>query len=134
VLIRDAGEDDRGAIASIQSASPEASAWDPAGYEVTVAELDGEVAGFLVVRRLAPGELEILNVAVAPRHRRRGAAKALLRGLLESHEGVIFLEVRESNSAARQLYQSLGFKEVSRRKEYYPSPPEAAIVLKFHSC
>jgi [ribosomal protein S18]-alanine N-acetyltransferase len=134
VVIRLAREDDRAAIAAIQSASPEASSWDPAGYDVTVADLDGEVVGFLVTRRTAPDEVEVLNLAVAPRLRRTGVAKALLQPLLSSWEGVIFLEVRESNSPARRLYQSVGFKEVTYRRGYYAAPPEAAIVMTFHSC
>jgi ribosomal-protein-alanine N-acetyltransferase len=134
VVIRAAREDDRDAIAAIQSASPEAPAWDPAGYDVSVADVDGEVAGFLVTRRTAPDELEILNVAVAPQRRRSGVAKALLQTLFTSHEGVIFLEVRESNVTARRLYESLGFKDLSRRPGYYENPCEPAIVMNFHSC
>jgi ribosomal-protein-alanine N-acetyltransferase len=104
------------------------------GYDVTVAELQGEIVGFLVTRRTAPDELEVLNLAVAPWRRRTGVAKALLLPLLASHKGVIFLEVRESNSAARLLYQAIGFKEVTCRMGYYSEPPEAAIVMNFHSC
>jgi [ribosomal protein S18]-alanine N-acetyltransferase len=134
VLIRSARENDRAAISAIQSASPEAPGWDPAGYDITVAEFHGQVVGFLVTRRTAPDEVEVLNLAVAPGHRRTGAAKALLQPLLTSHKGVIFLEVRESNSPARLLYQSIGFKEVTYRRGYYSDPPEAAIVMNFHSC
>ncbi len=46
----------------------------------------------------------------------------------------MFLEVRESNIAARNLYKRLGFLEAGRRRDYYPAPPEDAIVMKFHSC
>jgi ribosomal-protein-alanine N-acetyltransferase len=46
----------------------------------------------------------------------------------------VFLEVRESNQAARIFYKSMGFQEVGIRKEYYQAPLEAAIVMKFHSC
>jgi [ribosomal protein S18]-alanine N-acetyltransferase len=124
------------AIAAIQSASPEASQWNPAdylAYDLRVAELAEGIAGFLVVRE-AGGEAEVLNLAVAPAFRRRGVARGLLRSLLEVFCGAVFLEVRESNQAARNTYQALGFSEVSRRESYYDSPPEAAIVLKFHSC
>jgi ribosomal protein S18 acetylase RimI-like enzyme len=48
--------------------------------------------------------------------------------------GTVFLEVRESNKAARNLYLSLGFQELGRRPEYYETPLEPAIVMKFHSC
>jgi ribosomal-protein-alanine acetyltransferase len=134
VLVRPATEEDRGAIAAIQQASPEAAGWDPAGYDIAIAELDGCLVGFVVTRRVAVDEMELLNLAVAPEHRRKGVARALLRGLLDSCKGMIFLEVRESNAAARTLYQSVGFKEVNCRAKYYSNPQEAGIVMKFHSC
>jgi [ribosomal protein S18]-alanine N-acetyltransferase len=128
--------EDLPAIAAIQSASPEASQWNPAdylAYELRVAEFSEGVAGFLVVR-VVGDEAEILNLAVAPELRRRGVARALLRSLFGVFRGAVFLEVRESNRAARYTYQALGFQEVTRRENYYDLPPEAAIVLKFHSC
>src|SRR5215467_7329734 len=133
--IRRGRPEDLPAIAAIQSASPEASQWNPADYldyDLRVAEFPEGVAGFLVVRMVGD-EAEILNLAVAPDFRRRGVARTLLRSLLEVYSGAVFLEVRESNRAARNIYQTIGFKEVSRRENYYDFPPEAAIVLKFHS-
>jgi ribosomal-protein-alanine N-acetyltransferase len=134
VVRRTATHDDRAAIAAIQLASPEASGWDPYDYDVTVAEHDGSIVGFLVTRHVASDEIEILNLAVAPSSRRKGVARALLLPLLESLSASVFLEVRESNCAARQFYASLGFKELNRRPGYYANPPEAGIVMKFHSC
>lgn len=134
MVIRSARETDRAAIAAIQRASPEASSWDPAGYDVTVAEVEGVVVGFLVTRRTAPDEWEVLNLAVDPAHRRRGVAKALLMPLLTTIDGRVFLEVRETNTPAQKLYESLGFKELSRRSGYYESSHEGGIVMKFHSC
>jgi [ribosomal protein S18]-alanine N-acetyltransferase len=93
------------------------------------------VAGFIVVREIfAAGkneqsEREILNLAVAPAFRRRGIATLLLRNELRSN-AIYFLEVRESNSAARKLYSLLGFVEVGRRKQYYRNPTETAIVMQ----
>jgi ribosomal-protein-alanine N-acetyltransferase len=78
--------------------------------------------------------MEILNLAVAPSNRRKGIAKALVSASLEHVCGNVFLEVRESNLAARQLYESIGFKEVNRRPQYYSDSQEAAIVMNFHSC
>jgi ribosomal-protein-alanine acetyltransferase len=134
VLLRPARDDDRAAIAAIQDASPEAASWDPRCYDVTVAELDGQVAGFLVTRRVAPDELEVLNLAVAPSMRRKGVARALARGVLERLEGAAFLEVRESNVVARQFYESIGFIVIGRRLDYYSDPREPAIVMKLRSC
>jgi ribosomal-protein-alanine N-acetyltransferase len=103
-------------------------------YELWVAETDGRVAGFLVLSRPAPGECEILNLAVGPQCRRAGVATALLRVALHDFRGDVFLEVRESNAAARKFYKRLGFQELTVREKYYNTPLESAIVMKFHSC
>jgi ribosomal-protein-alanine N-acetyltransferase len=136
-VIRRAEAGDGEAIAAIQSASPEAAHWPVAQYmpyEFTVSISDGTLAGFLVWRRLAEGECELLNVAVAPSFRRRGIARELLKPLLNLPNNQVFLEVRESNRTARTFYKSMGFQEVSVRNLYYDFPAEAAIVMKFHSC
>ena len=135
--IRRGDTDDLAAIARIQAGSPEAAQWKPTdylSYDLRVAIVDGCVAGFLVVRENGPGEFEILNLAVDPGCRRRGLARQLVAALQLSFNGTIFLEVRECNKAARKLYKSMGFQEVSLRREYYNSPLEAAIVMKFCSC
>ena len=103
-------------------------------YEFTVSIRDGAVAGFLVWRRLAEDECELLNLVVAPPFRRQGVARQLLERLLNLGGNRVFLEVRESNQAGRIFYKSMGFQEVSTRYQYYDFPPEAAIVMKFHSC
>ena len=78
---------------------------------------------------MAPPEREILNLAVVPAFRRSGLATQLLK--LEFQNSAVFLlEVRESNLAARALYERLGFVEISRRKDYYDHPPETAIVMQ----
>ena len=128
---------DLAAIREIQIASPQAAQWDVTDYlehDLRVAERGASVVGFLVSRTLAAGESEILNLAVAPACRRQGVARALVRTLLSDVSGAVFLEVRASNEAARVFYNSLGFEEVASRPEYYEKPPEAAIVMKFHSC
>jgi ribosomal-protein-alanine N-acetyltransferase len=101
---------------------------------VTIADCGEGAVGFLVTRRVSADELEILNLAVAPAHRRRGVAQALLRAVLQSLEGTAFLEVRESNGAARKFYESMGFRTLGRRPGYYTDPHEAAIVMTFRSC
>jgi [ribosomal protein S18]-alanine N-acetyltransferase len=135
--IRPGTEEDLPSVAGIQSASPEAAHWDPAGYlsyAFRVAADGNRIAGFLVSRPLGLGEGELLNLAVAPGARRKGVGKALVAEFLEQFPGGAYLEVRESNVAALALYKSLGFKVVTRRPEYYENPAEAAIVMKFHSC
>jgi ribosomal-protein-alanine N-acetyltransferase len=134
VTIRAAGAGDAAAIAEILRSSAEAAQWDPAGYDVTVGEISGCVVAFLVTRAIDEREMEILNLAVAAGYRRKGVARQLVLRVLEQHRGEVFLEVRESNTAARKLYESLGFKELSRRANYYQNPLESGIVMKFHSC
>jgi ribosomal-protein-alanine N-acetyltransferase len=136
-VIRRAEAGDLEAVAAIQFASHSASHWPVADYlkyQFTVAVSDDGVAGFLVWRHLAEGECEVLNLAVAPQFRRQGIARELLNPLLNLRDTDIFLEVRESNEAARTFYKSMGFQEVSFRRLYYEDPSESAIVMKFHSC
>jgi ribosomal-protein-alanine N-acetyltransferase len=124
-------------IALIQAASPEAARWnisDYLQYDFRVSIRGIRVAGFLVARMLVKGETELLNLAVAPEFRRQGVGRKLVESLLTESPGVIYLEVRESNRAARKFYKHLGFQEVSSRFGYYAEPSEAAIVMKFHSC
>jgi ribosomal-protein-alanine N-acetyltransferase len=137
LTIRPATLSDLCEIAAIQSASPEASHWDPAGYldyDCRICLFARRAAGFLVARHVAEDETEVLNLAVAPEFRRKGCSRALLEALLSDSRGTVYLEVRESNQAARMLYKSIGFQEVNVRPDYYTDPPEAAIVMKFHSC
>jgi ribosomal-protein-alanine N-acetyltransferase len=137
IEVRPATADDLSEIAGIQARSPEASQWDPQDYlahDCIAAVLNGSVAGFLVARRVAGEESEILNLAVDPRWRRRGIGRALVLRAVSLHAGALFLEVRESNQAALKFYKSLGFQVVAERAGYYAAPPESAIVMKFHSC
>lgn len=128
--IRPAGPEDLTAIAAIQAASPEASQWKPEDYlQYNCLVADG--AAFIVTRQVAPGEHEILNLAVAPSSRRCGLARALLNHVLEAFPGSWFLEVRASNHAAIQLYESTGFRASGTRSGYYQSSPETAIVMHF---
>ncbi len=136
VEIRAATPNDLPAIAAIQHASPEASQWPPESYleqDCLVAVTTGRVAGFLVTRSVAPGEGEILNLAVEPSFRRKGIGRILMETLLTSTRSTWFLEVRESNYAAINIYKTLGFSPSGRRENYYHAPDEAAIVMRVFS-
>jgi [ribosomal protein S18]-alanine N-acetyltransferase len=136
-VVRPGGPGDLAEVAVIQAASPEAAQWDVSDYpryHFSVLVCGIRVAAFLVSRTLVEGETELLNLAVAPEFRRQGVARKLVESLLAESPGVVYLEVRESNRSAREFYNHMGFQEVSSRPGYYRNPPEAAIVMKFHSC
>jgi ribosomal-protein-alanine N-acetyltransferase len=87
-----------------------------------------------VVALVAGTEAEIADLAVAPEARRLGIGRALLQRILselsDATVQTVYLEVRESNQAARTLYESFGFGSVGRRRGYYRSPIEDALVLR----
>jgi len=94
------------------------------------------MAGF-IMSRLVEDEAEILSVAVAGSRRGRGLARDLLALHLRRLAGLgaraVFLEVDEHNAAAIRLYDRAGFREISRRPNYYPSAggkAAAALVLR----
>lgn len=80
-------------------------------------------------------EGDITNIAVLNDYRRMGIASELLKQIfrLASEKGVvsIFLEVRQSNTTAQSLYNSIGFEMVGIRKDFYQKPSEDAIVMKY---
>ena len=89
------------------------------------------VVGFLIARHLAQ-EWELENIVVAPEARGQGVGTRLMEELLtraqEANSHAVFLEVRESNTAAISLYRKLGFQQTGRRKSYYSNPAEDAIL------
>ncbi len=130
-------------LLAIARASPQASQWPIEEYarivaqfdateECRVAVADDSVAGFVVTRTVSD-EVEIVNLAVAPQRRRQGIAAALLTDALDAAQRAgarrVFLEVRESNSAALAFYTRHGFANAGRRRAYYSNPVEDAIIL-----
>lgn len=101
--------------------------------EFLVVAEDDRVCGFIVGREVA-GEWEIENIAISSDARRRGLGSRLLGEFLDrvrAQGGTeVFLEVRESNHAARKLYEKWGFIEAGRRASYYHNPPEDAMLLR----
>ncbi len=130
VRIRAGLRQDLPQIQRLQTAARDAAHWEPdnyLAYDLHVAELHGQITGFLVSRRVDDEEVEVLNLAVDPEFRRRGIGTRLLRQISSRH---VFLEVRESNEVAQNLYRKLGFGEIGRREKYYDDPVEAAIVMR----
>lgn len=87
-----------------------------------------------VMARTSGEEGEILNLAVLPAHRRKRLARRLLAEAVGVMHGggvkEVYLEVRESNAAAIELYRAHGFRPVGLRPGYYRSPLEDALVLR----
>jgi ribosomal-protein-alanine N-acetyltransferase len=143
VTIRKLAASDVPTVLTILQESPEAAAWSqesllqlasskPAAW---VAEVNGFPVGFLF-GRIAADELEILNMAVAGAHRRKGIGSKLLESALEFSRVAgcmrAYLEVRASNKPAIKVYARSGFLECGRRAHYYRDPVEDALLLSLN--
>lgn len=94
------------------------------GYNCWVCQLGVELVGHAVMS-VAVGEAHLLNLCIGPDWQGRGLGRRMLRRMLrvagEQDADTLFLEVRESNLGARGLYESEGFNEIGRRRDYYPT-------------
>jgi ribosomal-protein-alanine N-acetyltransferase len=149
-VVADVHEEHLERLAAIHAASFPGSAWSEADLgallrEETVFGLVVRRANFFgtrspvgfVLARLVAGEAEILTIAVAPSHRRRGVARTLMghvfRRLYHDRAEALFLEVDAGNEAALALYRALRFRQVGVRKGYYAHgsvPGAAALVMR----
>jgi ribosomal-protein-alanine N-acetyltransferase len=141
VPIRFATRADIPSLMALERDSPTAAHWSKEQYEAAfssvaprrvtlVLEEDG-LQGFLV-GQASDKEWELENVVVANHARRCGLGTELVREFLRLVSSTggedVFLEVRESNLAARKLYEKLQFAETGRRRTYYQEPEEDAIL------
>ena len=95
-----------------------------------VAVEDGVVAGYVGSQTVLQ-EADMMNIAVADTHRRRGIARMLVEELIRQLDAYqLTLEVRSSNAPAIALYEKLGFTQVGLRKNYYHKPKEDALILR----
>ena len=139
-LIRRFDARDAAAVGEILASSPQAAAWTVKSLEQLnirgelgwVIEDKKSVAGFLVVRAVV-AEAEILNLCIAPEKRRSGLAESLLdvavAELRRTRVDRLFLEVRESNTAAISFYEKHKFRKTGHRPAYYRDPDEAAVLM-----
>ncbi|HKU24576.1 MAG TPA: ribosomal protein S18-alanine N-acetyltransferase [Candidatus Sulfotelmatobacter sp.] len=142
--IRLATPDDISQLVELGRASDTAAHWTPRQYRdlfeakrpllVLIGGAgSGTILGFLVARHVA-GEWELENIVVSGNERRKGIATKLISSLVkaarEAQGRSILLEVRESNHAARGLYEHVGFQQTGRRKQYYAAPAEDAVLYR----
>jgi [ribosomal protein S18]-alanine N-acetyltransferase len=133
---------DMAPISEILRSAAEAAQWPPESYTklatlpggvFLVCDDNAKVKGFVAARQVAD-EAEILNIAVRFDSRRRGIATALLAAALDKFRRAnvsrVFLELRESNHAARSLYERHGFVPNGKRKSYYRDPVEDALCMQ----
>lgn len=143
-VLSEASSRDAAAIAALHAASF-ARGWSEQEVEglltdrhvIAYRAIVGSVMAGFIMSRLVEDEAEILSIAVAGSRRGRGLARNLLTQHLRRLAGLgaraVFLEVDEHNVAAIRLYGRAGFREISRRPNYYPGADgkaAAALVLR----
>lgn len=106
------------------------------GYHAQVLLRGEAILGYFLAMQILD-EVHLLNITVSPIHQRQGLARELLDVLCHwsrhtAQAQWLWLEVRESNSRARQLYERYGFRQIGARKKYYPvhhGERETAILM-----
>ena len=97
-----------------------------------IVEVDGRIAGYCGYWGIAD-EGYIYNVAVREEYRRQQIGYRMLKELIlqARDRGItaLTLEVRQSNEAARSLYERLGFMKAGIRKDFYTKPKEDAVIM-----
>ncbi|HWE43428.1 MAG TPA: ribosomal protein S18-alanine N-acetyltransferase [Gemmatimonadaceae bacterium] len=141
VVIRPAASADLSGVVEIERASF-SDPWSLTAFRSALREerinfhvalSGGSIAGY-AISWCVVDEAELANLAVMPSLRGQRIGAALLdRAMADARQAgcvVMHLEVRESNAAARALYESHGFGMVGRRKRYYREPIEDALILR----
>ena len=142
VVTRATGDDDLSEVGELQRRAftnpwgADALKWELNNTDVARLYLMSTASGPLVAYCacwLVFDELHINSLAVDEPWRRRGLARRLLadvfRDVIQSGAQSATLEVRQSNIAARRLYEALGFTVEAVRRAYYQEPREDALVL-----
>ena len=145
--IRPATSEDVAAIFALERSIPSAAHWPESTYRDIFAQegpkrialvatdqvgkTHDAICGF-VVARIISGDCELENIFVGSQNQHRGLGSLLLQSLAAAarihNASRIFLEVRESNAAARALYEKCGFALTGRRPNYYTDPIENAVL------
>lgn len=101
-------------------------------HSLGAVDAGGALIGYLILSRYVDA-WHVMNVAVAPAHRRQGVASALLERVFaetaaDARRGYT-LEVRVSNTAAIALYERFGFRSSGVRPGYYTDNREDALIM-----
>jgi [ribosomal protein S18]-alanine N-acetyltransferase len=104
----------------------------PSSLSLGAVDESGALVGYLVLSRYVDA-WHVMNLAVAPTHRRKRIASTLLERLFELTSGEgrrgYTLEVRVSNEVAIKLYEEAGFKARGIRRGYYTDNREDALIM-----
>lgn len=117
-------------------------AWSEGGVEaclddpnggIIAASREGDIVGYAIFH-CAFEDCELYSIAVRPDMRRRGVGRTLMEAVFREARARgaerVLLEVRRSNGEARALYDSMGFRVLGERKDYYDAPREDAIIME----
>lgn len=142
IAIRQATIYDVPSMLALSREAPSAASWSESAYRdifnpaaqlriALVSDHEGLLKAFLIAR-INCEDCELENVIVTKKARCKGIGNELIRALAQSVRSVgatrIFLEVRDSNAAARALYEKCGFEITGRRESYYRGPAEDAVL------
>lgn len=118
----------------IKNLAIECEVYQPSNDDFLLYATDANyLVGFIIWREILP-EIELLSIAVKAEYRGQKIGQELLK-IADRHwkknADKVFLELRESNLIARNLYTKFDFQEIARRKNYYPAKQgkEAAIIM-----
>ncbi len=102
----------------------------PSGICLAAEDQHGRLVGYLVCSRYEQ-VWHLMNVAIAPEHRRSGIATMLIERLFgeAGSDARYTLEVRVSNLAAIAMYERFGFRSAGRRRRYYNDNGEDALIM-----
>lgn len=142
VNLRNAEEDDLGAVTAIHGTRPNVPHWSLAQFkeelvseyaDFLVAEDSGRIIGYVIVRQLNK-DAELRMIVVRPEAEGRGIGMQLLECALSVAKkrgaDVFHLEVSAGNKAACGLYEKAGFHVVGRRAKYYNDKTDALLMDK----
>ncbi|MCD7889780.1 MAG: ribosomal protein S18-alanine N-acetyltransferase [Oscillospiraceae bacterium] len=130
-------EGDLPAVCEIEKECFTAEAWSKESFKyrlgksgfISLVAVEGiEVVGYIAASEILD-EQYLDSLAVRADYRGQGVATALMKAAFDT-EKTVYLEVRESNQPAINLYKKLGFSEYAMRRDYYENPTENAILMR----